>query len=70
MFISDCMNKLAFPSVNKREVDTKNITLLGQSGTPPYIGGKWVEQYGSLEPHFVGPKWGFLLIFLFWNSIF
>ena len=38
MFISDCMNKLELPCVNKREVDTKNITLLGQSGTPPYTG--------------------------------
>ena len=39
MFISDCMNKLELPRVNKREADTRNITnraLLptGVFGTP------------------------------------
>ena len=56
MFISDCMNKLEFPCVNKREVDTKNITLLGQSGA---------SLHGSLELHFFVMNKNLLIVFYF-----
>ena len=54
MFISDCMNKLELPRVNKREADTRNITNRAL-----------LSLQGSLELHFLVMNKNLFIVFYF-----